>query len=390
MFFCDWSPCVSALYLWIAFGFLAAVGWWALRRSRKSPLLSASPAHAAPQQTSRVASTAEVAALATPIQNAPAAAEPLPPTLAALQWRREGDLTASEHEALMIVLRAIPRPSASLQELLSPEVAAKASSTELNELVMGETLVAAKVLGGLNAPFYGLQRPVTGVGQAVTFLGMNTVRSICLQHMLADAFKPESAAAQQVFDTVWRASAIASELGVRLGKALNLPDQGGLATQVVLGFVGHLATASLLPPGALASWLPQNRVDRVEQEQAALPLSAGELGGLLLQAWDLPAALIAGAGDISRLLVTPRSAIENERVPRLALGFLCSRLGEQLALGQRASLLDYDAAQDIGPDTHHLRSCLAHPALAGLSAALRSPDMQAAVHRMLQQAPSAG
>lgn len=254
---------------------------------------------------------------------------------------------------------------------------------------MGEPLVAAKVLGTVNAPFYGLQRPVTGIGQAVTFLGMNTVRSICLQYMLADTFKPANAAAQQVFDTVWQASAIASELSVRLGKALNLPDQGGLATQVVLGFVGHLATASLLPQAALASWLPSNRVDRLAQEQAALPLSSGEVGSLLLREWGLPEALIKDVGDINRLLVTQPSAMQPERLPRVALAFLCSRLGEQLALGQRKGLAADDTMQDSGPDTHHLRSCLTHPALSGLHAALDAPELQTAVQRMLQQSPSA-
>ena len=143
-----------------------------------------------------------------------------------------------------------------MQQLLSPEFVARAGSAELSELVMAEPLIAAKVLGTVNAPFYGLHRPVTEVGQAVTFLGMNTVRSICLQYMLAETFKPAPGHARNACSTtVWQASAIASELSVRLGKALNLPDQGGLATQVVLGFVGHLATASLMPPAALEDWL---------------------------------------------------------------------------------------------------------------------------------------
>ena len=152
---------------------------------------------------------------------------------------------------------------------------------------------------------------MNGVGQAVTFLGMNTVRNICLQYMLAEAFKPRLATSQRVFDEVWKASAIASELSVRLGKALNLPDQGGLATQVVLGFVGHLATASLMPPAALENWLSRHRVDRTAHEQAVMDLSASEIGGLLLQSWSLPDALVADVGDIGRLLVTPVDRIES-------------------------------------------------------------------------------
>jgi hypothetical protein len=95
-------------------------------------------------------------------------------------------------------------------------------SADLSELVMGEPLIAAKVLATVNGAFYGLHKPVTSIGQAVTFLGINTVRSICLQYMLAEAFKPKLAEAQQAFDRIWKASAVASEMAVRLGKALRL------------------------------------------------------------------------------------------------------------------------------------------------------------------------
>ena len=84
-----------------------------------------------------------------------------------------------------------------MQQLLSPEFVARASSTELSELVMAEPLIAAKVLSTVNSPFYALQKPVTNIGQAVTFLGINTVRSICLQYMLAEAFKPKLAESQK-------------------------------------------------------------------------------------------------------------------------------------------------------------------------------------------------
>lgn len=264
---------------------------------------------------------------------------------------------------------------------------ARAVSAELSELVMAEPLITAKVLGTVNAPFYGLHRPVTGIGQAVTFLGMNSVRNICLQYMLAEAFKPKLASSQRVFDTVWKASAIASELSVRLGKALNLPDQGSLATQVVLGFVGHLATASLLPPGELERWLSCDRVERAVHEQRLIGLSSGEIGALLLKSWALPDELVAEVAAISRLLVTPASAIESARVPRLALSYLCSRLGERLALGQLHSLTGYDPMQELGPDTHHLRGCLAHPELAGLHAALQAPELNTALQLMLNNAP---
>ncbi len=172
-----------------------------------------------------------------------------------MQWLKVQDLEAQRRDTLLEAIKGIPRPPHSLQKLLSPEFVARAGSAELSELVMGEPIIAAKVLSTVNAPFYGLHKPVTGIGQAVTFLGMNTVRNICVQYMLAEAFKPRLATSQRAFDGIWRASAIASELCVRLSKALNLPDQGGLShpggARLCGPPVGRIADAAQ-GPGRLA------------------------------------------------------------------------------------------------------------------------------------------
>lgn len=321
-----------------------------------------------------------------PVAQMPIApSEPLPAELGGFVWRDESRLDASRRDALMAAIRGIPRPPSSLQQLLSPEFIAKAGSAELSDLVMTEPLIAAKVLSTVNAPFYGLHKPVGNIGQAVTFLGINSVRGICLQYMLAEAFKPTLAEAQKTFDAIWKASAIAAELAVRLGKTLNLPDQGVLSTQVVLGFVGQLATASLIPAAGLSRWVACNRLERSRVEQDLLGLSAGEIGRLLMNTWALPQDLIADVADTGRLLVTPVGEIPTSRIPRLAVAYLCGLLGERLAGQQLASLDGYDLASDPSVDTHHLRACLGHPALARLPAALQAPELHKAIQQMTGQ-----
>lgn len=319
----------------------------------------------------------------------PAPIVPLPTELAGFRWLTEQDLDPARRDALLTAVRGIPRPPHSMQKLLSPDFVARASSAELSELVMGEPLIAAKVLSTVNAPFYGLHKAVTSIGQSVTFLGMNTVRSICLQYMLAEAFKPKLAEAQRSFDTIWRSSSIASELCVRLGKAMNLPEQGSLSTQVVLSFVGELATASLIPPAGLEKWLKCDRLERAQLEQELLGLNACEIGCLLMKSWELPEDLVNEIGNMGRQLVTPFMTTDPQRAPRFALGYLCSRLGERLALGQLDSLEGYEPRQDCTVDTHHLRSSLGHPALARLDQALASPELIATVEQMLGKAVTA-
>jgi len=368
---------MSSVFLWIAAVLASAMAWWFFRRPAGRAQVSV------PREVATLRNALGPVPVASPVP-APAfvaAVQPLPAELAGFHWRTETDLDDERRAAMIAAVRGIPRPPRSMQQLLSPEFVIRASSIELSELVMGEPLIAAKVLSTVNAPFYGLRKPVTNIGQAVTFLGINSVRSLCLQYMLAEAFKPTLAEAQKAFDAIWKASAIASELAVRLGKMLNLPDQASMSTQVVLGFVGQLATASLIPAAGMPQWLGRDRLERALLEQELLGLNAVEIGGLLMKSWELPATLVSDVNDMGRLLVTPPAAIEPARLPRIALGYLCAHLGEGLAQGRITS----PEALTIGDavDTHHLRACLAHPLLARLPAALQSPELQSAVRQML-------
>ncbi|WP_439519853.1 HDOD domain-containing protein [Hydrogenophaga sp.] len=349
---------------------LLALAWWGFRRST---LPATRPA---PQPVLRAAAS---------LAPAPAARKetPTPDALVRFQWRTEGEMEPDKRERLLAAIRDIPHPPQALQRILSPDFLARASSTELREVIMGEPLIAAKVLASINSPFYGLHTPVTDLGQAVTFLGIHSVHSTCLQHMLAGSFKPKLPGVQRTFDTLWKASAIASEIASRLDKALHLPAQGTLATQVVLSFVGLLATASVIPPTGLSAWLQRDRLGRARLEQDLLGLNSTEIGHLLLnQRWSLPSALVADVYGGGRLMVTAPQDIDPARVPRLALAHLCARLGERLAMGQLASLETYSPADDEALDMHHLRACLALPVLSRLNEALHAPELLRAVQQM--------
>jgi HD-like signal output (HDOD) protein len=373
---------VSVMMILVAVVCAVALAWWAFRRQPSRQVASAKAAQKEVRPVADAVSRMAPEGMAATIEDlAPAIA--VPPELTAFQWFKVADLETPRREALLEAIKGIPRPPHSLQKLLSPEFVARASSGELSELVMGEPMIAAKVLSSVNAPFYGLHKPVTGIGQAVTFLGMSTVRNICVQYMLAEAFKPRLAISQRTFDGIWRASAIASELCVRLSKALNLPDQGALSTQVVLGFVGHLSAASLMPTEALNDWLKLGRLERAKREQEVMDLSAGEIGGLLMHSWGLPETLINGVREIDRVVVTPIKARPAEEAARSALSYFCARLGERLAQGQLKSLQGYDPFQDTGPDTFYLNQHLRNPMLRLLPTALASAELQEAMQQML-------
>ncbi|MEY2683773.1 MAG: hypothetical protein RJA09_917 [Pseudomonadota bacterium] len=291
---------------------------------------------------------------------------------------RQEQLQAPERDALLARLRTIPRPPKALHQLVSPEFLNTATSTALSDIVMGESLVAAKVLAMVNSPAYNLQNPVVGMGQAITFLGMNTVRAICLRYLLDDAFRTPSHAGSSPFQPVWNASTLGSELCFRVAQHWRMPEAGALSTHVVLSFLGHLAATSLRAPGT-AQTAGSGFLERSQLEQAQLGLSAAEIGTLLMTDWALPAPLVADVRRIDHVLdaATPAQI-------QVALAYASARLAECLATDPNFDLAAFEPATD-NPDWFHLHQTLGGAGVQRLLASLRTPSVGGAVQHMARQ-----
>ncbi len=229
------------------------------------------------------------------------------------------------------------------------------------------------------------------MGQAITFLGFNTVRSIGLRYMLGDPIKAGSPELTRVFDTIWTASALVSELCLKLAQKLNLPDQGVLATHMVLAFIGQLASCSLMPEHVASVMTKLGMLERTQGEQLQLGLGSTETGSLLMQEWGLPRGIIDDIRDIDHILVTPaQTPLEAQRGARLALCYLSARLGERLAKGTLSELASFDLGDEQDLNLFHLRSYLQVPALARLPDHLHSDEVLSAVQRMQESIPAPG
>lgn len=328
------------------------------------------------QSPTRPSQSAPTARTRPPAQALAGAALELPPELQAL--RRDfallpaEALDAARRAALLEALRRLPRPPRALQQLVSPEFVQRAASAELGEIVMGEPTLAAKVMAAVNAPLYGLQQPVTSIGQAITFLGLSSVRAQCLRHLLDESFQAGSnAALQREFDLLWRASLVATELCQLLSPRLRLGDPGTLVTLLVLSFLGRFAATTLQPgaapdPGLLAKY---------RQQQQALGLAAPEIGVLLMREWALPGALAEELRALGKLPLTAAQTLEPLQGARLALCAFCTHLGERIARGELPDLTSFEPLSDPAADLVALRDHLSRPALARLPELLRGPEL---------------
>jgi len=306
-----------------------------------------------------------------------AASAPLPKVTVPTDSRliRVDSLSDTRKQELLAELRTIPRPPRALHQLVSPDFVDRASSNELSDLVMSEPVVAARVMAAVNSPLYGLRQTVTSVGQAITFLGLNSVRSMCLQYLLIETLPPGDAQLRKEFDTLWRASALASELCLQLAKRLQLPDAAGMATQLVLSFLGRFAAATLMQRAGATTPAGTGMLQRALAEQQQLGLSAGELGYLLMQEWGLPDVMVAETRGIGRVLFMGAPAPDPARASRLALTALSAGIGESIARGELKDLGSFEPATADSEDLVALRRHLDAQTLAVVAETVHSPEM---------------
>ena len=316
--------------------------------------------------------------------------ETAPASLRDFDWHTAQSLPESRKQRMLAELKKTPPPPRAFHQLVSPEFVANASSAELADLVIGVPRAATTVLARVNSAFYGLPRPVGSVGQAITFLGLNSVRTICLQYMMEASFNACAPALRQRFDQLCAASAIAVEVSQKLSQRLQLAEAGSLVTEVALSSLGHFAAATLMPRAAAAS--NQSLLARAWSEQEQLGAPAAEIGALLMRAWELPEVLVQQVRAIDRMLVMPAAQLEPEHRLRLTVGYLSARLGERMARGETVNPEDFALTAMTGDDFFHVRAGLETGERQRLHEALRSPELARSLRSMIAalRQPDAG
>jgi HD-like signal output (HDOD) protein len=152
---------------------------------------------------------------------------------------------------------------------------------------------------------------------------------------------------------------------------------------VVLSFLGHVASHSLLPKEMVLSMVAKGMLERARVEQRELGLSAAEIGSLLMREWKLPAPIVESVRDIDSVLVTPCDPTQAERSTRMAFCYICARLGERLAYGEIKDLAEFDLRQEQSVEFFHAHAYLRLPGLVRLNEFLHMPEVVKSINAMV-------
>lgn len=149
-------------------------------------------------------------------------------------------------------------------------------ASEIAAVVCRDPALAAKVLQLVNSSFFGLPRQITSVPEAVSFLGVATLRSLVLSTEAMSLFRPAARAAGLDVDALaTRAVATATEAG-RLAASEYRSDA---FTAGLLSDLGLLLLAAKAP-------------ELLRRDEAELGFTHGALGAYLIGLWGLAPGIV--------------------------------------------------------------------------------------------------
>lgn len=206
-------------------------------------------------------------------------------------------VTATEH------LPALPKVCIELNEAMrDPEV----STRSIAGIVEHDPAVSAKLLKIANSGYFGLAHPIATVASAVTYLGMDLVRSLACAAHLFSAWEKDQASRRFSVEELQRHSLLVGRVAAQLVPA----DQAGETfTAALLHDVGRMLLARADPdamqrilaeacPDRTAGKPPSRRARAerakrlIELEREAYGVTHTEVGAYLVSVWGLPSAIV--------------------------------------------------------------------------------------------------
>lgn len=195
---------------------------------------------------------------------------------------------------------------------------------KISRLISNDAGIAAAVLKTVNSPFYGLNRKLTSVQQAVSALGMKNIGALVMGLAMRHSFPVAG------MDEYWETTQRTSEFAVALARQLGLRNMDEIQLYVLFHdsamplllkrFPDYLATMKRIPD---TPW-----IQITEMEDRCHNTNHVAVGGLLARSWGLPERIREAIQWHHDPDAFDNTAVSNEVRTLIAVGHVADHIQE--------------------------------------------------------------
>lgn len=168
----------------------------------------------------------------------------------------------------------------------SPDV----SLADISRVVQNDPGLAAKILKTVNSSFYGLQQPCSRLDRAMSYLGLQAVKSLVLGFSLVDATRSVGNSPGVDLKRHWRRTIFAASAARHLAQLTRAADPDEAFTASLFQDIGVLACVAALSDEYVSTLAtaPEDHDLLCRHEREVFPFDHTTVGAELAKRWKLP------------------------------------------------------------------------------------------------------
>ncbi len=184
----------------------------------------------------------------------------------------------------------LPSLPAVAVEVLALTRSPSVSLTDISKVVQNDPGIAAKILKTVNSSFYGLQQPCSRLDRAMSYLGLQAVKSLVLGFSLVDATRRVGGGPGTDLKAHWRRTIFAAAAARHIAQLTHAADADECFTATLFQDIGVLACVAALGDeyASTLATAPDDHDLLCRHEREVFPFDHTTVGAELAKRWKLP------------------------------------------------------------------------------------------------------
>ncbi len=246
-------------------------------------------------------------------------------------------------EKILRSIAQLPPFPAVVQRALQMIADPKTSAQDVVDVIQYDQSITADLLKLCNSAYFGLQRKVYSLKEALVLVGFNQLFEIVLGRQSSRIYAKSCAGYDLQKGELWQHSVACALLSRIVSRRLNQRPSPVLFTAALLHDIGKVILSEFVADylEEITKLLQEPSVSFNRAEKQILGIDHAELGGKISEAWKFPKVIVAAI----RCHHVPFSAPDADEVIRLT--HLCDMLAMLTGIGGGTDGLHYHPSEEV-------------------------------------------
>jgi hypothetical protein len=215
---------------------------------------------------------------------------------------------------------------------------------ELLYIIKNDPELVVKVIKVANSSLFALRKSITTINHAIVYLGVLRAKNIAMQFALERSVDFVNDEQKRAYHKIWKASFLASSIGLLIAKDLKLENSAELSTRCLLDYLGDISLLTAKPIIAKYYLNHSTHFERVKGIQKELGTNAAIMGKAFARNAQLPEQIIdsIGASMLPMLDKLTGSELSKEQQTVVIFSYYVSRITDLIIFQRSMDRIDLD------------------------------------------------